>query len=432
MFKFIKTLFLLCLCLQFSFHTQAQNRWRELSRPTDKLLWKLSFLDSLRGWVVGHGGAILKTTNGGTTWQSQNSGVTTDIQDVFMLNNRYGWAVTFDYFVDTLTWFGTRVLTTTNGGTSWTNRQYPVSGEFFNSIVFLDSLRGWMGGEFGHLVRTTNGGSTWVPVQVDSSIYAGWEIINVKFFTPQYGYAMGGRIDIIGVVWRTTDGGLRWTPDAISPEPVHDIHMIDSLSLIGIVGDVDYGASMVKTKNGGQRWDYTYLNIFGEPRALSFRTDAEAWSPLGFAGLLMYTRDTANTWTTIETPYRRSIYDLVFTDSSTGYAIGDSGMILKYSASTVNVEENALAAPISFALHQNYPNPFNPSTTISYDLPRESVVTLKVFNLLGEEVRTLVNQRKEAGRHLVNFDAEGLPSGVYLYRLQTETSTLSRKTLLLR
>ncbi|MEK7671694.1 MAG: T9SS type A sorting domain-containing protein, partial [Bacteroidota bacterium] len=215
-------------------------------------------------------------------------------------------------------------------------------------------------------------------------------------------------------------------------EPVHDMHMIDSLSLIGIVGDVDYGASMVKTKNGGERWDYTYLNIFGEPRALSFRTDAEAWSPLGFAGLLMYTRDTANTWTTLETPYRRPIYDLVFTDSSTGYAIGDSGMILKYSTSTVNVEENLLAAPISFALHQNYPNPFNPSTTISYDLPRESVVTLKVFNLLGEEVRTLVNQRKEAGRHLVNFDAEGLPSGVYLYRLQTETSTLSRKMLLLR
>jgi formylglycine-generating enzyme required for sulfatase activity len=90
------------------------------------------------------------------------------------------------------------------------------------------------------------------------------------------------------------------------------------------------------------------------------------------------------------------------------------------------------AVPSDFYLGQNYPNPFNPSTTIRYGLPTRSHVTLTVFNTLGQEVAQLVNGDLEAGYHEVRFDASGLSSGVYFYRLQAGTYVETRKLLLLR
>jgi hypothetical protein len=76
--------------------------------------------------------------------------------------------------------------------------------------------------------------------------------------------------------------------------------------------------------------------------------------------------------------------------------------------------------PVVFALEQNYPNPFNPSTTIEFDLPEASIVTLKVYNLLGQEVATLINREEIEFSETVEFDASSLPSGVYLYRIVAE------------
>lgn len=421
---------LLLLCSDLS--AQTTVHWNELPPPTNKLLYKLYFLDSLRGWVAGHEGTILRTTNGGRSWQTQITGITNNIQEIFMLNERLGWALAHEYFVDTSIWYGTRILTTTNGGTTWTQEQYPVWGDYFNAIFYTDSLHGWMAGEFGKLVRTTNAGLSWHPAVVDSSPYAQWTLVNVKFFTPQIGFAMGGRIDIIGVVWRTTNAGARWIPQQVSPEPVHDMQRLDSLHIVAIVGDVDYGASMIRSRDAGVTWEYTFLNIFGLPQSLSFRTRNEVWAPLGFEGRLMYSLDTAHTWTTIETPRRRPVYDLVFTDSLTGYAVGDSGIILKFKAPTVGVHQPAFGVPEGVRLYQNYPNPFNPSTTLSFDLPRASTVNLRVLNLLGQEVRTLISGRREAGRHYVPFDARDLPGGVYFVVLQADGFSAVKKMMLLR
>jgi hypothetical protein len=95
----------------------------------------------------------------------------------------------------------------------------------------------------------------------------------------------------------------------------------------------------------------------------------------------------------------------------------------------VNVE---VLTPGSFELSQNYPNPFNPSTTIKYSLPENSFVNLAVYNLLGEKVRTLVNEVQNAGNYNLNFDASGLTSGTYVYSLSTASGTLTQKMVLLK
>jgi hypothetical protein len=104
---------------------------------------------------------------------------------------------------------------------------------------------------------------------------------------------------------------------------------------------------------------------------------------------------------------------------------------MRVTPSTVNtISENEL--PGMFVLKQNYPNPFNPSTTISYQLRAKSLVTLKVFDLLGKEVATLVNNVEQPGSKSVNFNANNLVSGVYYYRLQAGNFILTRKFVLLK
>jgi len=85
-----------------------------------------------------------------------------------------------------------------------------------------------------------------------------------------------------------------------------------------------------------------------------------------------------------------------------------------------------------YALHQNYPNPFNPETQITFDLLEAGTVHLTVYNLMGQEVTSLVNGGMTAGRHSVRFDATNLPSGLYLYRMDVNGFTGQHKMLLLK
>ena len=95
----------------------------------------------------------------------------------------------------------------------------------------------------------------------------------------------------------------------------------------------------------------------------------------------------------------------------------------------VNVD---VKGPLQFELSQNYPNPFNPSTTINFSIPQSSNVTLKIFNTLGQEVATLVNENMESGVHTINFDASALNSGIYFYRLDAGQYSEVRKMTLIK
>jgi len=99
---------------------------------------------------------------------------------------------------------------------------------------------------------------------------------------------------------------------------------------------------------------------------------------------------------------------------------------------TIVTEVDDAAIPREYSLEQNYPNPFNPSTKINFKLPQKEFVTVKVFNILGKEVAILINEQKEAGKHEVDFDASGLNSGVYFYRIDAGTFVETKKMILMK
>jgi len=88
--------------------------------------------------------------------------------------------------------------------------------------------------------------------------------------------------------------------------------------------------------------------------------------------------------------------------------------------------------PKEYLLEQNYPNPFNPATTITYQLPKDGLATLKIFDILGNEIRTLVNEQKETGKYTVHFDASSLASGMYVYQLRVNDYIAVKKMMLVK
>jgi len=118
---------------------------------------------------------------------------------------------------------------------------------------------------------------------------------------------------------------------------------------------------------------------------------------------------------------------------STGSAI-DTILRENYISVTpiTGVENETSQIPTEFNLYQNYPNPFNPTTTINYSVPKENFISLKVYNMLGAEVATLVNEKKTPGLYELNFGGENLPSGVYVYRIEAGSFSASKKMLLIK
>lgn len=118
---------------------------------------------------------------------------------------------------------------------------------------------------------------------------------------------------------------------------------------------------------------------------------------------------------------------------ATDYSGHDSLFVL-YNTGNVSgiVEENYQQIPENISLSQNYPNPFNPATTIEYSIPQAGLVTIKIYDILGREVTNLVNEEKLAGNHKVNFNASGLSSGIYFYKLQAGSYIETKKMLLLK
>jgi len=413
---------------EFPLFAQIQP-WKILQSPVHVTLKKLTFVDSLTGWAAGEAGTIIRTTDGGNSWDIQNSTVQTFITDIFFTDKNLGWATTInDVFP-----FNSVILKTTNGGDEWSAENYPDSSEYIRTIFFIDSLNGFTGGS--HIGYTTDGGNSWLGAKIDSSMISSFPVYNFSFFNRQFGYAVGGRLDIAGVIWKTTNSGLNWSAQGVGADEVFDVFIFDSLNAIALSGDPEgfYPTANIKTTNAGMTWSNDTLSFFGLSFAIDFRTYNEGWSASGYKFLL--TTNRGETWIEFETPNSAVVYDLQFTDARNGYAVGGNGVILKLDPTVVGVKDYVETLD-NFLLYQNYPNPFNPSTNIRFQIPEFGFVSLKIYDILGNEIAVLINEEMAAGSYEIEFSPESSirypVSGIYFYHLKFDNSFKIKKMIYLK
>lgn len=251
----------------------------------------------------------------------------------------------------------------------------------------------YAGTDDGNVQVTLNGGTNWT--QIDAGLPDRWVTrvaVDPNDGMIAYATFSGYRWDeYLSHVFRTTDGGSSWQDIAgnLPAAPVNDIIVDPDLDSTLYVGS-DVGVYV--TNNLGSSWAY-----LGDPLPNVPVTD------------LVLHRGTRKL---VAATYGRSMYT--------------------YDLGGVTSVSQATRVPGRLILAQNYPNPFNPSTTIAFTIPESGFVTLKLFNLLGQEIATLASQKMAAGKHHVQWNAQGVSSGTYVYVLTAGNHSESRKLVLLK
>ncbi len=407
----------------------SQQYWLRQPSPTNKWLSKCTFVDSLYGWVSGDSGIVIHTSNGGINWSVQNSNAGPNyINDIFFLNRRIGWAIANDFSVN-----GTFVMKTTNGGQTWNSSRFYDTTVYLKTVYFVDSLTGYIGTFGGEILRTSNAGLNWSICSIDSSACYSFSMNKINFINAGTGYICGGGVDLAGQIWKTTNSGINWKPYCVALEPLLDIKFNNG-KIIATGGDYEYGAITVESNNGGTQWSYSSNGYFGIGQTLAFRTPAEVWVPLGFSGLWSVSNDSGlgGSWHSIAAPDSSLIYAAQFNSPTNGWAFGTGGAIYKYNSGLIGITNHHNNIPLNIILHQNYPNPFNPETMIEFEIPGPSFVKLTLFDITGQEIETLVEQNMNAGSFKVEWDASKYSSGIYFYKIRAGDFTDIKKMVLIK
>ena len=167
-------------------------------------------------------------------------------------------------------------------------------------------------------------------------------------------------------------------------------------------------------------------------------TDANNGTAVGDSGIILRTTNGGTNWTSQSSGTTNHLYGVSFTDANNGTVVGANGTILRTTTGgVISVNQISSEIPENFVLFQNYPNPFNPVTKIKFDITQDvrrqtKDVKLIIFDILGKEVVTLMNEKLSAGSYEVEFDGSNLPSGIYFYRLETESFIKSKSMVLLK
>ena len=413
----------------------------------------MHFLDMQTGFVLASGpsnntfGAILKTSDGGNNWYYVYPFEhTLRLEDIKFLDEMNGVVVgTFDDITTGV------VLRTTDGGNSWSKIILPFLAAV-NKITYLNDNTLLLSGTNlvfqGVIYKSEDGGVTWQEFRN----YGNMASVNVVSSLPSSGTVLiSGVLDQSGLTMPFTDisidGGLTWHYAQLSGfqgyAPINtELFDYSRWYLTGTKNSFTQGLVLFTENSGGvpvELISFTSEFVNGkvnlnwatatELNNLGFeverKSDNEVWRMIGFI---------EGKGTTTETQKYNFIDDLFgVAESKVVYRLKQIDFNGTYEYSE-EIEVVRIAA--SFSLEQNYPNPFNPATKLSFVIGHSSLVTLKVYDILGNEVATLVNEEKPAGEYEVEFSPESSimnpASGIYFYQLKAGDYIQSRKMILLK
>lgn len=450
--------------------TNAGVNWAEYSTGTSTILLDLFFIDETTGWVCALDGKVRKTTNSGINWFDQNIGAGPHITSISFINSNTGW----------VSGAGGKLYKTTNGGTNWTSITTGHS-HFISRILFQDINTGWMSTDNGRIYVTSNSGTNWTQ-QITG--FSSASVQDLHFINKTTGWACTGDGKILatstggfavgqvslsspanGATGVSTTASLQWASVAnssgyhiqVSTDSNFTTTVVNDTTLAGTSYTPAGGILSTNTKyywrvrakhNSGAgfysdtRNFTTALPAPSTPNLISPANNSIGQSvnpPLDWdsAGSITTFRAQVST----DSLFASTNFDTTISHSNitvpngklfanTKYywrvmATGSGGSsnwsaVWNFRTMVTGITGNGTGIPAEYKLYNNYPNPFNPATKISYDLPEGSNVKLAVYDILGKEVATLINEFKTAGNYTIQFNAEGLTSGVYFYSIEAQ------------
>ena len=361
--------------------TNSGNNWNLLNQGNNYWFYDISFNNFPSGFATERFNRILKTTNGGENWSSIYN-YSTRLNNIKFFNENTGLVGTY----------GNKMLKTTDAGVNWDtiNLMHPSTPYTITDFSFINDSTGWASGHYrigfpfsyekNAFWKTTNRGENWN--LVFDSLGSG-QNFHVQFLDQNTGHKVSNNR-----VQKTTNGGSNWfSIDLPGGFNVNDLKFIN-LNTGWLVGS----KKVFKTTNGGQNW----LLQFEDNNKNNYSVDAI---------------DLNNAW--------------FCTDKSEIYKTINGGGVIGISTISSTIPDN-------ISLSQNYPNPFNPSTKIKFEVSKKALTSLIVYDLLGREITTLVNEVVSPGTYQVDLDASNFPSGVYFYRIISGDFIETKKMVLIK
>lgn len=414
----LRNAFLSIVAAAFLFPAILDAQWVQTSGPQGVYCTSLALEDTVL--FAGTTGGLFRSADNGGNWTLLNPGTASSTIECLAVND------TNIYVSGYPSYFGTpsQILRSTDLGVTW--NALPDTGAPADPWCFTVSDTELLVGDEWGVYLSTDGGTKWNPL--DSGVLG-----YVMSIAAKGNYVIAGT-EYDGIyVWSSTDP--KWTRDTTGiPYDSSNHHYVTVRDLIVNRGDIfaaTYYGVLLSTDSGAT-W-VTVNTGLADSNVVALTTSGDAlFAGTKTGGVFLSTND-GTSWTSVNPGLTdKGILSVAATGTNL-FAGTASGVWRRPLSEMITPVRNAFGhLPVSFELEQNFPNPFNPSTVIGYRLPENSVVTLKVYDVLGRVVATLVDERQAAGDHSIIFNAARLPSGVYFYRLQAGTLSETKKLTVLK